>query len=379
MARPSLDLGTAGAVRVYPVPTGGYRAMTRYRDWDGTVRLIERRGSTKGAATKALTLAIRDRSRAGSGSDITPDTKVAVLAEQWFSEVSSGSLSPSTLEVYGDMLRRLIIPALGNLRVRELTVGSVDRHLNAVKVKHGPAVAKTDRTVLSGLCKLACRHDALGSNPCRETSRLSTKPKKPPASLSVDEIRLLRTSLAADQQAIEADIVDLVTLLMASGLRLGEALSLRWADVDLESGTLEVKGTVLRVRGEGLIITSSPKSAAGYRILKLPTWAADMLRRRYASRVGDQVFPAPRSGTVRDRSNTGRSLRSAFARAGFAGLSSHAFRKSVATLMSEAGLSSRDAADQLGHSRPSMTTDVYFGRKKRARGAAAVLENLFDG
>jgi len=46
------------------------------------------------------------------------------------------------------------------------------------------------------------------------------------------------------------------------------------------------------------------------------------------------VFPAPRSGTVRDRSNTGRSLRSAFARAGFTGLSSHAFRKSVATLMS---------------------------------------------
>lgn len=84
-----------------------------------------------------------------------------------------------------------------------------------------------------------------------------------------------------------------------------------------------------------------------------------MLRRRYASRVSDHVFPAPRSGTVRDRSNTGRSLRSAFARAGFTGLSSHAFRKSVATLMSDAGLSSRDAADQLGHSRPSMTTDVY--------------------
>jgi integrase len=158
-----------------------------------------------------------------------------MIKEQWFTEVSSGSLSPSTLEVYGDTLKRLIIPALRNLRVRELTVGSVDRHLNAVKVKHGPAVAKTDRTVLSGMCKLACRHDALGSNPCKETSRLSTKPKKPPTSLSVDEIRHLHTSLAEDQLAIEADIVDLVTLLIASGLRLGEALSLRWTDVDLES------------------------------------------------------------------------------------------------------------------------------------------------
>jgi hypothetical protein len=46
--------------------------------------------------------------------------------------------------------------------------------------------------------------------------------------------------------------------------------------------------------------------------------------------------------------------------------------------MSEAGLSSRDAADQLSHSRPSMTTDVYFGRNNRAHGAAAVLEDLLD-
>ncbi len=104
--------------------------------------------------------------------------------------------------------------------------------------------------------QLACRYDALSSNPCRETSRLSTKPKKPPTSLSVDEIRTLRKSLAEDHQAIEADVVDLVTLLMASGVRLGEALSLRWSDVDLESGTIEVKGTVLRIRGQGLIITS---------------------------------------------------------------------------------------------------------------------------
>jgi integrase len=82
----------------------------------------------------------------------------------------------------------------------------------------------------------------------------------------------------AEDLAIEADIVDLVTLLMASGLRLGEALSLRWADVDLESGTLEVKGTVLRVRGEGLhyyVLTE----VGGW----LPDPRAADVGRRYAS------------------------------------------------------------------------------------------------
>jgi integrase len=57
-------------------------------------------------------------------------------------------------------------------------------------------------------------------------------------------------------------------------------------------------------------------------------------------------------------------------------LTSHVFRKTVATLMDDAGLTARAAADQLGHRRTSLTQDFYFGRKARDTGAAAVLENL---
>jgi hypothetical protein len=46
--------------------------------------------------------------------------------------------------------------------------------------------------------------------------------------------------------------------------------------------------------------------------------------------------------------------------------------------MDEAGLSARSAADQLGHAKPSLTADIYMGRKKRATGAAEVLEGLFE-
>ena len=67
-----------------------------------------------------------------------------------------------------------------------------------------------------------------------------------------------------------------------------------------------------------------------------------------------------------------------FATAGFDWVTSHVFRKTVATLMDQAGLSSRAAADQLGHANTSMTTDVYFGRKVPTTGAATVLEVLSD-
>ena len=64
------------------------------------------------------------------------------------------------------------------------------------------------------------------------------------------------------------------------------------------------------------------------------------------------------------------------ATAGFARVTSPVFRKTVATLMDNAGLSSRAAADQLGHANTAMTTDVYFGRKVATTGAPAVLEAL---
>jgi len=56
-------------------------------------------------------------------------------------------------------------------------------------------------------------------------------------------------------------------------------------------------------------------------------------------------------------------LREARGTDGFAWVTSHVFRKTAATILDEAGLTARVIADQLGHSKPSMTQDVYLGRK----------------
>ena len=71
-------------------------------------------------------------------------------------------------------------------------------------------------------------------------------------------------------------------------------------------------------------------------------------------------------------------LRVVFAAAGYGWVTSHVYRKTVATLMDEAGLSARKAADQLGHAKVSMTQDRYFGRKTARTGAAPLLE-VFGG
>jgi integrase len=85
------------------------------------------------------------------------------------------------------------------------------------------------------------------------------------------------------------------------------------------------------------------------------------------------IFPSE-TGRLRDPHNTSSHLRRVFDRAGFDWVSSHVFRKTVATRLDEAGLSARQIADHLGHNRPSLTQDVYIGRGRASPEAATALQ-----
>ena len=308
---------------------------------------------------------------------MTRESRVSELADAWWAQVTEAGLSPSTVQVYRDRLDRQILPALGKLRVRELSVALVDRHLATVKAKHGPALAKTVKSVLSGMCKLGCRLDVMTSNPCRDVAPISTKSGRAPRALTAAELDQLRAFLTYDKLAVQHDLVDLVSFMCATGVRLGEACAVTWDAVDLTTGTVEIRGTVLRLKDTGLTITNSTKTKAGQRTLQLPTWCVDMLRRRRAAARANLVLPTER-GFLRDPSNTRKALQQAFTRLGYGNesLNTHIFRKTVATLMDEAGIPARAVADQLGHSKVTTTMDIYMGRKVRATGAATALASL---
>ena len=85
------------------------------------------------------------------------------------------------------------------------------------------------------------------------------------------------------------------------------------------------------------------------------------------------VFPSPQ-GRLRDPSNTSSDLRTALDRAGFPWVTSHTFRKTMATRLDDAGLSGRQIADHLGPTRPSLTQDVYLGRGTASPHAATALQ-----
>lgn len=388
MSRPPLPLGSWGRIKTTPLGEGAsgrptrWVARTLYRDFDGVSRHVQRRGRSAGAAESALKAALGAQSRSARSGDLAAGDRFEKVAELWLDDfrvlVAAGKRSAGTQETYEGQLRRHVLPALRGVRLGEITVPLLDRFLVTLRRDVGRSTAKSCRSVLSGILGLAVRYGALPSNPIRDVSRLEGKSDREPRALTLLERKRLFEALADDEVAQRQDLVGLARFLLATGQRIGEGLAVYWMDVDLDRGRVIVEHTVIRVRGHGLV-RKGTKTLSAERTLMLPSWVVQDLRDRQARgvRLDSPLFPDTLGG-LRDPSNTRRCLRLALDRAGFDWVTSHSFRKTTATVLDEAGLSARLIADQLGHARPSMTQDVYMGRKAVDPRVAEALEGVVN-
>ncbi|WP_461145141.1 site-specific integrase [Salinifilum aidingensis] len=285
-------------------------------------------------------------------------------------------------------LRTIVLPAMAELRLREVTVYRVEQVCQTVRTNWSVDSTRTVRNIISGICALAVRYRALELNPVRHMSSLEGK-KKVSRSLTAEEMKDLLHKLDSSDFAAKHDLPDLVRWYAGTGYRTGEALAVHWHHLDLDGGTAQWPGNVIRAKGTGLIINEG-KTEVSERILALPSWLVTMLRRRrerladelgaLPERVAGPVFPNT-AGGLRDKANTLARWRDFRATAGYPWVTFRTFRRSVATVLDEAGLSAREIADQLGHSKVSTTQDVRTGRRVRSHRAAEALSRVecFEG
>lgn len=373
MARPPLPVGTYGKIRVLP-DGEGFRARASFRDYSGRRRDVARWGPSATRAELALKQALTELTTAGQANDVRADTRFSKLTELWLADVDAGALAHNTREAYRGAALGHLVPALGGLRVREIDVVAVNRALRAIQADHGPGSAKTARSVLSSILGLAVDSGAVPANPVRDARRISQPRKERPRALTRDDAEVLLDKVRSDEEASAFDVPDLIEWMLGTGMRIGEVCCVR--DAVLGEATIEVNATMVRIKGRGLHIQKWTKTDPGWRVLALPEHLPLMLeRRRSELRVlGPEgvAFASPR-GMLRDGSNTAKAIRGALDRAGFDWVVPHTFRKTVATWMDEAGCTAREIADQLGHARPSLTQDVYMGRRVVTSRAAEVL------
>ena len=317
-------------------------------------------GKTRAEVAHKLTTALKAKQ---DGLPLTGERQtVAAYLTTWLESVRP-SVRARTWTRYEQTLRVHALPALGKLPLGKL--GPQDlQQLYAARLAAGSAPATVLK--LHAILHHALDQAARWGLVLRNVADLVDPPRVPRHemhTLSAEQAaHFLRT---AASERLEA----LYVLALATGMRQGELLALRWRDVDLEKGVLAVRGSLARHKGEGLVIGETKTGRV--RQVALGRTAVDALRRHRAAqnverlRLGsiwedaDLVFTNELGGPADARNVLRRSFVPLLARAGLDSIRFHDLRHSAATLLLGQGMHPKIVAEMLGHSQIAVTLDLY--------------------
>lgn len=377
MARPALDLESIGKMTRTTLH-GKPAASAYYRDSAGKRKRMVKTGATHKQAEIALERAIKDViGLTSDGEQITRETTIAALSEEWLEMKRAEEMKPGSMRVYKSSLTTHILPTIGDMRLYEATVPRMDRFVSTLKKNSGAATAVTSRVVLSGMFALAVRYGALKANPIDGTAPVSQKRKKPVSPGKDAVIGIRSRFLESDQlnPRSKVKLFDACEMFTGTGMRTGELLALKWEDVDLVTATIKIHRTIAVDEGGKFFVQDQTKSDDGERTLHLPPQVVKMLRRREPLRAFSEfVFPST-AGTFWHPNNFRTAWRKALAGTDYEGITPRSFRKLVATTLQRA-LGSRAAGDQLGHT-SEKTTETYYIAPTRTGPETDALADLF--
>jgi integrase len=288
--------------------------------------------------------------------------KVGAFLDRWLEDTARSSVRTNTYASYSRMLRLHVSEDMRRVPLAKLTPQHVQALLNA-KSEGGmsPRSVQYLRAILRRALNQAVRWGLVARNAAAlvDPPRVE-RPRVQP--LNPDEARDFLA--AVRENRLEA----LYTVAMAIGLRQGEALGLRWQDVDLEGGTLRVTMQLQRIDGQLTLV--EPKTRESRRTLSLPSVAIQALRdhrvRQLEERLaaGDRwldrglVFCTSR-GTPICAVNLSREYHRLLKRTGIRRIRFHDLRHTCATLLLVQGVAPRVIMDLLGHTQISTTMDTY--------------------
>ena len=289
---------------------------------------------------------------------------VAEYMHRWLYEVAKQRTRPMTFRGYEHLVRLHILPALGRIRVAKLSPQHV-HSLITRKTREGRLAPRTIQymhSVLRAALNQAVRWRMVHYNAAALVSAPGWTRLEPNV-LTPEEARRLLDAARGDR--LEA----LYSAALALGLRQGEALGLKWGDVDLDTGILRVRRAAQRIPHQGTQLVET-KTARSRRSLVIPPMVISALRshraRQNLERLAagerwidnDLVFPS-RLGTLADGPNITHRFRRLLKKAGLPPMRFHDLRHACASLLLVQGVHPRVVMEILGHSQISLTMNTY--------------------
>ena len=348
-----------GEGSIYPHKRGGVKVGYRGSYWVDTAEGPKRRyitGETREDVAEKLAKAISDRAD-GLVFDAGSTTTGEYLT-QWLSDSVRGTVQGSTYRSYGRVVDGHLVPGVGRVKLAKLRPDHIRRLYRSML-----DAGKATRTVQYAhtLLKRALAQAVMDGLIPRNAAEAVRPPK-----LKRDEIQPLN----ADQVRALLDASDerscaLYTVAVRTGMRPGEILALRWSDVDLEAGTVQIN----RALSEGEF--STPKTPRSRRRISLSPATVAALKAHRKRQLEERmakaglwedhglVFPSS-VGTPKSQRNLNREFKNAAKRAGLPDhFKLYDLRHTCATLLLARNVHPKYVQELLGHASIAQTLDTY--------------------
>jgi integrase len=355
---------------------GSWRYTLEYgRDSNGIRMQTSKAGfPTKGAAQSALKEVVRTFMVDVGVHSLT----VGDYLETWLA--GKHALKPKTMSLYRDFTTNYLVPNLGEIRLLELRAHHLDRMYLAIALGRrgrplSPSTIRRVHAVISSALNTAVKRRLIPYSPAEHIELAPENPRRPKP-WSAEQCQTFLRHAAGRNDRLE----NLYHLLLVTGMRRGEAIGLRWEDVDLDGKALFVVQQITEVHGRGVVGT--PKTKRGTRVIPIDQESVDMLQRQKETQDLERSAWGPEwndAGLIFTRED-GRPLRPEYAtrhfqalakQAGLPAVRLHDLRHTNASLALAAGVEMKVVSDRLGHSQISITADLYTHVNQAVGRAAA--------
>ena len=347
-------------------------------------------GKTRREVRDKLAKALADRADGLVFDD--ENMTVGEYVTRWLEDSAKGDLAPRTYSNYKLQVRRHIVPAIGRVKLAKLNPAHV-QGLYAAKLRDGlkPSSVRYIHSVLRRALEQAVRWNLIPRNPAAVAD---------PPKVRREEITPLDTGQACEllrAARVEGDRLEaLYVVSLSCGLRIGEALGLKWADADLgsKSPTLRVNRQLQRMRRDegtpGELVFSEPKNASR-RTVDLPRRTVEALKDHRKQQAEERLMAgadwedhglifATHKGTPLDAQNVvNRSFKPLLKRAGLPDIRWHDLRHTCATLLLSKGVHPKYVQTLLGHASIALTLDLYsHWAPGMGKQAASAMDDALD-